>query len=122
MLLKQDKSEAVMAVDGRLEFIEKEMYGSSGSWRNPSCAVADLPYSKRVEKQIGEIQEKSEKKKMEVGFSLYFSVEASSIAFDIMEGIIALAAKEAWFLDANGAIGRFISYRIAYSSNSKNHK
>ncbi|KAI9875862.1 MAG: hypothetical protein M1830_007887 [Pleopsidium flavum] len=46
VLLKQDKSEAVMAVDGRLEFIEKEI--------------------KRVEKQIGEIQEKSESKKMEV--------------------------------------------------------
>lgn len=26
VLLKQDKSEAVMAVDGRLEFIENEMY------------------------------------------------------------------------------------------------
>jgi prefoldin beta subunit len=25
VLLKQDKSEAVLAVDGRLEFIEKEM-------------------------------------------------------------------------------------------------
>lgn len=26
VLLKQDKTEAVMAVNGRLEFIEKEMY------------------------------------------------------------------------------------------------
>lgn len=26
MLLKQERSEAVMAVDGRLEFIEREMY------------------------------------------------------------------------------------------------
>lgn len=26
VLLKQDRSEAVLAVDGRLEFIEKEMY------------------------------------------------------------------------------------------------
>lgn len=26
VLLKQDKTEAVMAVDGRLEFIDKEMY------------------------------------------------------------------------------------------------
>lgn len=26
VLLKQEKSEAVMAVDGRLEFIEKEMF------------------------------------------------------------------------------------------------
>jgi len=27
VLLKQERSEAVMAVDGRLEFIEREMYG-----------------------------------------------------------------------------------------------
>lgn len=27
MLLKQDKTEAVLAVDGRLEYIENEMYG-----------------------------------------------------------------------------------------------
>jgi prefoldin beta subunit len=27
VLLKQDKTEAVMAVDGRLEFIENEMHG-----------------------------------------------------------------------------------------------
>ncbi|KAF2084503.1 Prefoldin, partial [Saccharata proteae CBS 121410] len=46
VLLKQDKSEAVMAVTGRLEFIEKEI--------------------KRIEKQIEEIEEKTEKKKMEV--------------------------------------------------------
>jgi len=37
--LKQEKTEAVMAVDGRLEFIDKEI--------------------KRVEKQISEIQSKS---------------------------------------------------------------
>ncbi|KAI4135672.1 MAG: hypothetical protein LQ347_000482 [Umbilicaria vellea] len=46
VLLKQEKSEAVLAVNGRLQYIEKE--------------------SKRVEKLIGEIQEKSESKKMEV--------------------------------------------------------
>ncbi|KAF2835794.1 putative prefoldin subunit 6 [Patellaria atrata CBS 101060] len=46
VLLKQEKSEAVLAVDGRLEFIEKEI--------------------KRIETQISEIQEKSEKKKMEI--------------------------------------------------------
>jgi len=46
VLLKQDKSEAVLAVDGRLEFIEKEI--------------------KRVEKQIADIQEKSDKKRMEI--------------------------------------------------------
>jgi prefoldin beta subunit len=48
VLLKQDKTEAVMAVDGRLQYIEKEI--------------------ERVEKQISGIQEKSEKKKMEVCF------------------------------------------------------
>ncbi|WEW60503.1 Prefoldin subunit 6 [Emydomyces testavorans] len=46
VLLKQDKTDAVMAVDGRLAFIEKEI--------------------KRIEKQITDIQEKSEKKKAEV--------------------------------------------------------
>ncbi|KAI9771499.1 MAG: hypothetical protein M1840_002119 [Geoglossum simile] len=46
VLLKQDKNEAVMSVDARLEFIEKEI--------------------KRVEQQISDIQEKSEKRKMEI--------------------------------------------------------
>ncbi|PGH18669.1 hypothetical protein AJ80_04417 [Polytolypa hystricis UAMH7299] len=46
ILLKQDKTEAVMAVDGRLDFIEKEI--------------------KRIEKQIAEIEEKSEKKKIDI--------------------------------------------------------
>jgi len=51
ILLKQDKTEAVMAVDGRLQYIEKEI--------------------ERVEKQITEIQEKSDKKKMEVCFDWF---------------------------------------------------
>ncbi|KAF2466690.1 Prefoldin beta-like protein [Lindgomyces ingoldianus] len=46
VLLKQDKTEAVMAVNGRLEFIEKEIL--------------------RFETQIKGIQEKSEKAKMEI--------------------------------------------------------
>ncbi|KAM5447650.1 Prefoldin subunit 6 [Microsporum audouinii] len=46
VLLKQDKTEAVMAVDGRLDFIEKEI--------------------NRIEKQITEIQEKSEMKKGDI--------------------------------------------------------
>ncbi|EER23253.1 KE2 family protein [Coccidioides posadasii C735 delta SOWgp] len=46
VLLKQDKTDAVMAVDGRLDFIEKEI--------------------KRIESQIADIEEKSEKKKAEV--------------------------------------------------------
>lgn len=32
VLLKQDKTEAVMAVNGRLEFIEKEMWVSRSSF------------------------------------------------------------------------------------------
>ncbi|KAA6409084.1 MAG: prefoldin subunit 6 [Lasallia pustulata] len=46
VLLKQEKSEAILAVNGRLDYIEKEI--------------------KRVEKLIGDIQEKSQSKKMEV--------------------------------------------------------
>jgi len=46
VLLKQDKTEAVMAVNGRLEFIEKEI--------------------KRIETQITEIQNKSDKKRTEI--------------------------------------------------------
>ncbi|MCJ1385185.1 hypothetical protein MMC17_008306 [Xylographa soralifera] len=46
VLLKQDRAEAVLAVDGRLAFIEKEI--------------------KRVEKQITDIQDESEKKRMAV--------------------------------------------------------
>ncbi|KAH8424008.1 tubulin-binding prefolding complex subunit YKE2 [Aspergillus melleus] len=46
VLLKQDKQEALMAVNGRLEFIEKEI--------------------KRIEKEIEANQEKSDKKRAEV--------------------------------------------------------
>ena len=46
VLLKQEKNEAMMSVDGRLEFIEKEI--------------------KRIEGQIGDLQEQGEKKKLEV--------------------------------------------------------
>ncbi|OJJ51401.1 hypothetical protein ASPZODRAFT_127470 [Penicilliopsis zonata CBS 506.65] len=46
VLLKQDKSEAMMAVNGRLDFIEKEI--------------------KRIEDQIQESQEKSDKKRTEI--------------------------------------------------------
>lgn len=57
-----------MAVDGRLDFIEKEMCVLLGSratfatWNTDSFGA----YRKRIETQIAEIQEKSEKKKMEV--------------------------------------------------------
>lgn len=46
VLLKQDKTEALMAVNGRLEYIEKEI--------------------KRIEKQIKEIQDKAESVKTEI--------------------------------------------------------
>ncbi|OAX81610.1 hypothetical protein ACJ72_04053 [Emergomyces africanus] len=46
ILLKQDKRDATMAVDGRLDFIEKEIT--------------------RIEKQINDIQDRSEKKKIEI--------------------------------------------------------
>ncbi|KAI9838481.1 MAG: hypothetical protein M1838_004564 [Thelocarpon superellum] len=46
VLLKQDRSEAVLSVDARLDFINKEI--------------------KRIETQIAEVQGKSEQKKMEV--------------------------------------------------------
>lgn len=46
VLLKQDKSEAVMAVNGRLEFINKEI--------------------QRTETHINDIQDKSEKVKMDI--------------------------------------------------------
>ncbi|CAK48609.1 prefoldin subunit 6 [Aspergillus awamori] len=46
VLLKQDKNEAMMAVNGRLEFIEKEI--------------------KRIEGQIQENQDKADKKRAEI--------------------------------------------------------
>ncbi|KAF9884051.1 hypothetical protein FE257_002336 [Aspergillus nanangensis] len=49
VLLKQEKTEALMAVNGRLEFIEKEI-----------CI------SKRIEGQIKENEDKSDKKRAEI--------------------------------------------------------
>lgn len=70
VLLKQEKSEAVMAVDGRLEFIEKEMFV-------PLFPLTDLFWGlltwdrKRIEGQIQEINNKSDKKRTEVSFASY---------------------------------------------------
>lgn len=69
VLLKQDKNEAVMAVDGRLDYITKEMYVLSlHLFSGFYCLtyVLIVNYRNRVEDQIKEIQEKSEHKKMEV--------------------------------------------------------
>ena len=71
MLLKQDKTEAVLAVDGRLEFIEKEMYVPvlpRDFLTRVSITAADGRFRKRIEKQIADIQGKSDKKRMEVSF------------------------------------------------------
>ncbi|KAI4722817.1 hypothetical protein E4T48_00988 [Aureobasidium sp. EXF-10727] len=56
ILLKQDASEAKSTVDGRLEFIDKEI--------------------NRIEKQISDIQAKSEEKKMAV-FQLQTDIQQS---------------------------------------------
>lgn len=68
VLLKQDKQEALMAVNGRLEFIEKEMYGLRNQFRRLIVLEkADiLGYSKRIEKEIEANQDKSDKKRAEV--------------------------------------------------------
>ena len=63
MLFKQDRNEAVLAVDGRLTFIEKEMYDQVLLMSSEHLTNTN---SKRVETQISEIQVKSESKKMEV--------------------------------------------------------
>lgn len=63
MLVKQDKSEAVMNVDKRLEFINSEMYVLH------YVLLLELranPNSARIEKQISDIQGKQERKKMEI--------------------------------------------------------
>lgn len=69
ILLKQDKTEAVMGVDARLDFIKKEV--------SVFCASLELIYiqlmmltsrSARIEKQINDIQEQSDSKRGQVGF------------------------------------------------------
>jgi hypothetical protein len=53
-----------MAVNGRLEFIDKEMWvQASASCERPNVLIRS---SKRIEKQIKEIQDKAETVKMEV--------------------------------------------------------
>ncbi|MCJ1457021.1 hypothetical protein MMC28_007387 [Mycoblastus sanguinarius] len=69
VLLKQERSEAVMAVEGRLEFIEKEI--------------------KRVEKQIQDMQDESETKKMEVDLSITDTDAAGPAMSEIYPGGMA---------------------------------
>jgi chaperonin cofactor prefoldin len=64
VLLKQDKTEAVMAVNRRLEFIDKEMR----VWHDLAYAERWLltRSSKRIETQIKGIQDRAEDVKSEV--------------------------------------------------------
>ena len=62
VLLKQEKTEAVMAVDGRLEFIENEMCVPPLLAATPILTLA----RKRTEKQIADLQATSDAKRMEV--------------------------------------------------------
>ncbi|RDW86781.1 tubulin-binding prefolding complex subunit YKE2 [Aspergillus mulundensis] len=76
VLLKQDKTEALMAVNGRLEFIEKEMYVSTIAHLAPTAQKLDgglkakllliVTHSQRIEGQIKENQDKSDKKRTEI--------------------------------------------------------
>lgn len=59
----------MMAVDGRLDFIEKEMcvlLGSHTTFRSFGALAYSDFYRKRIETRIAELQESSEKKKIEV--------------------------------------------------------
>jgi prefoldin beta subunit len=70
VLLKQDKTEAVMSVSARLDFINKEMCVDAVLGRLRVCMLTGF-ISSRIEKQIQGIQEKSEKVKMEVRLHLF---------------------------------------------------
>ena len=63
MLLKQETSEAKSTVDGRLSYIETEMYDRDTIHRGR--ANADV-CSKRVEGNIKDVQAKTESKRSEV--------------------------------------------------------
>ena len=65
-MLKQDTTEAKSTVDGRLEYIEKEMSASPSQFSYIHPHRLTFHRSKRVEGQISIIEQKSEDKKMEV--------------------------------------------------------
>lgn len=86
VLLKQEKSEAVMTVDGRLEFIEKEMFVlSCRSLKSLLWLTRDR---KRIEGQIQEINNKSDKKRTEVSFFFFFS--SLPLLWKALAGMISL--------------------------------
>ncbi|KAI4799195.1 hypothetical protein E4T44_09729 [Aureobasidium sp. EXF-8845] len=76
ILLKQDTSEAKSTVDGRLEYIDKEM---CVALTLPSTPFILTTRSNRIEKQISDIQAKSEEKKMAV-FQLQTDIQQSGQA------------------------------------------
>ena len=67
VLVKQDQAEAKSNVNTRLEFISSEM---SGFPISTHLGLTKLLCSRRVEGQIKDIEEKQEKKKAEVGFTV----------------------------------------------------
>lgn len=69
MLLKQDKIEAVLAVDGRLEYIENEMYALPLTSKFGEMLILG---SKRVEKQIKDTEDESDAVRAQVSYFLDF--------------------------------------------------
>lgn len=65
VLLKQDKTEANMAVDGRLDFIAKEMYVARQQ-RVFASRQTLMCYRERIEEKIKEIEQDSESKRMDI--------------------------------------------------------
>ena len=70
MLLKQDKVEAKMAVDGRLDYISKEMSVTIALSISQQCRL--IIRRKRIEEQIAGIQKRSEQSKVEVSGCFQF--------------------------------------------------
>lgn len=69
VLVKQDQAEAKANVDKRLEFIKSEMYVTVLLLASACYSHRSAEYSLRVENQIKDITEKSEKRRAEVCWS-----------------------------------------------------
>ena len=82
VLLKQDKTEAVMAVDARLDFIENEMYAPLS---NEFWGYYWLKDRKRVEKQIKDVQDKSDALRSEVSYTILSGNYAGLILNQIIQ-------------------------------------
>jgi len=71
VLVKQDQAEAKANVDKRLEFIRGET-SVLGLPPNPLMTLTRSPHRKRIEAQLQDIEQRSEKKKLEVlAFVIY---------------------------------------------------